>query len=148
MSTDQIFWRAGGIVAPRGKTLTGKQQVHATTSVPTCGRAGYLAVTLEILSMTDTSIFTRLSAKNEPRLKQRDFVAAGPGCPEPREHRGGEKVLPACPARCIDGARHLFQTRPPLENPDLAASSFQSSERVLRSLAAWSTSPSRRRTCV
>ena len=41
--------------------------------VPMRGPAANLAATLEIVKMTDMSIFTCLSAKNEARLKQLDF---------------------------------------------------------------------------
>jgi hypothetical protein len=49
------------------------------TSVPTLGPAGYLAVALKIMKMTDTSIFTCWSAKMQ--VEQLDFLLAGFGCP-------------------------------------------------------------------
>ena len=57
--------------------------------VPTRGPAGNLAATLEIVKMTDMSIFTCSSAKNETRLKQWDFFFLGRMW-FPRAGRGGE----------------------------------------------------------
>ena len=51
--------------------------------VPMRGPAGNLAATLEIMKMTDTSIFTCSSAKNEARLKQWDFFFFSAGCGSP-----------------------------------------------------------------
>ena len=54
------------------------------------GPAGNLAATLEIVKMTDTSIFTCSSAKNEARLKQWDFFFFLGRMWFPRAGRGGE----------------------------------------------------------
>ena len=58
--------------------------------VPMRGPAGNLAATLEIMKMTDTSIFTCSSAKNEARLKQWDFFFSRQDVvPQGWERRGG-----------------------------------------------------------
>ena len=54
------------------------------------GPAANLAATLEIVKMTDMSIFTCLSAKNEARLKQLDFFFFLGRMWFPRAGRGGE----------------------------------------------------------
>lgn len=86
--------------------------------------------------MTDTSIFTCLSAKNEARLKQWDFFfffSAGCGSlglgEEGRLEALGEGCLSSL-TQCYDQAGLSVHTWPSLGNTDPIASSFQLSECV------------------
>lgn len=49
-----------------------------TTSVPNPSPAGYLADTLEIMKMTDTSTLTSLSSRNKTRSQPLDFLTQDP----------------------------------------------------------------------